>query len=71
MIFTIQTDDEVAGLDIFNALNNAGIQHTILSKLHDNPENKEQMAVRALLENVAWLKKAGAFGPETKGTDKP
>jgi hypothetical protein len=35
MIFTIQTDDEVAGLDITNALSNAGIKHTIVSKQND------------------------------------
>jgi hypothetical protein len=35
MIFTIQTNDEVAGLDITNALSLAGIQHTILSKQTD------------------------------------
>lgn len=36
MIFTIQTDDEVAGLDITNALSSAGIKHTIISKQNDN-----------------------------------
>jgi len=30
--FVIKTDDEVAGLDITAALNNAGIAHTIISK---------------------------------------
>lgn len=35
MIFVIQTDDEVAGLDITNALSNAGIKHTIVSKQND------------------------------------
>lgn len=32
MIFVIQTGDEVAGLEIANALSYAGIQHTIVSK---------------------------------------
>lgn len=36
MIFVIQTDDEVAGLDIHNALSRAGISCTILSKQHDD-----------------------------------
>jgi hypothetical protein len=35
MIFVIQTDDEIAGLDITNALSLAGIKHTIVSKQHD------------------------------------
>jgi len=35
MIFTIKTDDEVAGLDITKALLQAGIKHTILSKQND------------------------------------
>jgi len=35
MIFVIQTNDEVAGLDIVAALNSAGIEHTIISKTHD------------------------------------
>lgn len=35
MIFTIQTNDEVSGLDITNLLNFAHIEHTILSKQHD------------------------------------
>jgi hypothetical protein len=35
MKFVIQTDDEVAGLDITRALTLAGIQHTILSKQRD------------------------------------
>jgi hypothetical protein len=35
MIFVIRTDDEVAGLDIAAALNNAGISHTIISKICD------------------------------------
>ena len=36
MIFVIQTDDEIAGLDITHALSLVGIQHTILSKQRDN-----------------------------------
>ena len=36
MVFTIKTDDEVAGLDITNALSVAGIKHTIVSKQNDN-----------------------------------
>ena len=35
MIFTIQTSDEVAGLDIMEALLKAGISHIILSKQHE------------------------------------
>lgn len=35
MIFTIQTNDEVSGLDITNLLNFAHIEHTILSKQND------------------------------------
>ena len=35
MIFVIKTDDEVSGLDVATALNNAGVAHTIKSKNQD------------------------------------
>lgn len=44
MIFTIQTDDEVAGLDIINALDRAGIKHTLLSKQHDTAAQQSVQA---------------------------
>ena len=47
MIFTIQTSDEVSGLDITNLLNLAHIEHTILSKQND--EAAEQSTPHILL----------------------
>lgn len=41
MIFVIQTNDEVSGLDITNLLNFAHIEHTILSKQGD--ESTQQL----------------------------
>jgi len=36
MIFIIQTNDEVAGIDVTLALSSAGIEHTIISKQNDD-----------------------------------
>ena len=46
MIFTIQTNDEVSGLDITNLLNFAHIAHTILSKQND--ESVQQIVHQTL-----------------------
>ena len=67
MIFVIQTNDEIAGLDIDRALSLAGIQHTILSKQKDlaaqqeetmNPEENLLIA-KNLLRLIEQLQAAG------------
>jgi len=50
MIFVIQTNDEVAGLDIDRALSLAGISCTIISKTRDDAA---QQSARRTADNVA------------------
>jgi len=55
MIFIIQTDDEVAGLEITQALNDPGIKHTILSKQRDEnilPYFERNQAIIDLLDEA-------------------
>ena len=52
MIFTIQTNDEVSGLAITNLLNFAHIEHTILSKQHDDADAQSRQAIIDLLDEA-------------------
>ena len=49
MYFVIETNDEVAGLDIGAALDNAGIKHTIISKTITAPPYNALRAENAKL----------------------